>query len=214
MLRLLALPLLLLLASCTTVERLPTDYAGADAGKVVIAIGASRGTTYSFYAFLFRRADGKQPQQTPSPFGAFTYYQTNVVHGMKPDYVAENEAGVVLVSSLPPGRYEIYNFDIFFNAGMVQNRYSSKVPFSIPFVVESGKVVYLGNYQANRSTGRNLVGMPMPAGAVFAVSDRQAADIAIARRKLSTVPADILDATPEIAKIANPFFVVPGAIAE
>ncbi len=54
------------------------------------------------------------------------------------------ESGFVETLQLPQGRYEVYNWDLFFNTGLAQWHERSIVSFSIPFRVEPGKVTYLG----------------------------------------------------------------------
>ena len=190
-----------LITGCATFDRLPTDYAGPDAGKVVISIGAASGTSYSSYSLLFRRRETSSVNDTKRTQGQFVFFQKNMFSKQKPDYQAAAESGVVLVQSLPPGSYEIFNFDIFFNAGTVQNNYSSKLPFSIPFIVRPGQTTYLGNYQANKMTGRNLFGIPLPAGAVFVVSNRRGAELAIAQMKDKSVATEATDATPDVKTV-------------
>ncbi len=197
---------LLLLAGCSTVDRLPTDYAGADAGKVVVGIGAAAGTSYSSYALLFRKRDASAGAENAAR-GRFIYFQTNTFSKQTPDYRSPVESGVVLVHSMPPGEYEIYNFDVFFNGGTVQTNFGSRNNFSIPFSVKRGETTYLGNYQANALTGKNVLGIPRPAGAVFVVSDRLKDELAIAEAKTKSRLDSAHDATPQPSQIVNPYFV-------
>lgn len=201
----LLLGLVAFLAGCATVDRLPTDYAGHDAGRVVISMGAATGTSYSSYSLLFRKRGSDAAEN--KPVGRFTYFQTNMFYKQTPDYHSGDEAGVVLIHSLPPGDYEIYNFDVFFNGGMVQKNFFSKIDVSIPFSVRSGETTYLGNYQANRLTGHNIIGISIPAGAVFAVSDRLKDELPIAQVKSKGAVDTAKNATPDPKAIGNPFFV-------
>jgi hypothetical protein len=194
-----------LLSGCATVNRVPTDYAGQDAGKVVLGMGATAGTSYSSYSLLFRKKSHSVNEEKATA-GRFTYFQTNVFYRQAADYQTSAEGGVVLVQSLPPGVYEIYNFDIFFNAGTVQNNYGSRVDFSIPFTVKPGQTTYLGNYQANKLTGKNFLGLSLPAGAVFVVTDRLKAELPIAEAKIKSALPAVQDATPQPNQIGNPFF--------
>lgn len=197
------LPLLFL--GCASIIPIPTDYNGPDAGKMVIGIGAASGTEYYSYSFLFRKV-GVEPKDPEKPeVGRLDYFQTNIFSRQEPDYQEESEEGVVLVCSLTPGDYEIYNFDVFYNGGTYQVNYSSKHPFTIPFSVSTGGVVYLGNYQAN-SIGRNLFGMSA-GGAVFVVNSRLERDLKIAQKKDPTIPSKVIDLTPDVRDIANPYFI-------
>jgi hypothetical protein len=194
------------LAGCASVDSIPADYAGPDAGKVVISIGAATGTEYSSYSLLFRKqkSTGSAEKQA---VGRFTYFQTNMFYKQAPDFHTNGEAGVVLVQALPPGDYAIYNFDVFNNAGTVQSHYFSKVDISIPFTVRPGQTTYLGNYQANHLSGKNMFGMPLPAGAVFIVSDRLASELPIAQARTKTDFGTPVNATPDPKRLENPFFV-------
>lgn len=205
--RLLAVFLALLLCACANVQRLPTDYSGPDAGKTVVGIGAASGTRYSSYSLLFRRVGQSAAAAEPKEVGRIVFFQTNMFYAQKPDYANSAEQGVVLIQSLPPGDYEIFNFDIFFNAGTVQTNFSSREPFSIPFTVKAGETTYLGNYQANRISGKNILGLPVASGAVFTVTSRLEDDLRIARGKDGMVRADGQDATPSPRRIGNPFFI-------
>jgi hypothetical protein len=205
---------LLLLVGCASIERVPTDYAGPDAGTVVIGIGAAAGTSYSSYAMLFRKRYSVQGTESPTTIGRLTYFQTNIFYKQQPDYQRESEAGVVLINSLPPGDYEIYNFDVFYNSMAMQRNYSSRAPLSIPFTVRSNETTYLGNYQANRLDGRNLLGLPLPAGAVFVVSNRSKTEMEIAQAKKKGITGSFADATPDVKAIASPFFISPQSLAQ
>src|SRR5258705_13706205 len=142
-----------LLSSCA--PAISTRYSGNDAGYAVIGVGAASTTEYSSYTFLFRRAGKKDT-------GRFTYIQHNIFSSQKPDYSNKKESGVVEVATLPPGMYELVNFDIFSNRlGRPQVNYSSRKEFSIPFEIRPGEAVYLGNYQANIIKGRNFFGLPV-----------------------------------------------------
>jgi hypothetical protein len=209
MVRILWVVVFAFLSGCASVDRLPTDYAGPDAGKIVIGIGAASGTGYSSYTLLFRPLAESTPVQTPRSEGRLIYAPGSLLFTQKPDYSTNTEQGVVLVKSLPAGRYELFNFSVFLNGGMVQNHYSSKSPVSIPFSVSRGQTTYLGNYQANGISGKNAFGLPVSAGAVFAVSNRADTDLALAKLKDAAVTSTGENATPSVERIANPFFVDP-----
>jgi hypothetical protein len=124
------------------------------------------------------------------------------------DYDNNLENGVVVTRKLGPGNYEIYEVDMGTGGGMSYTTYTSNQPFSIKFTVRSGETTYLGNYQAHKLTGRNWLGLTIPAGAVFTVSNREQADLELARKKLPDVVfGPVTNATPEVEAIANPIFV-------
>ena len=63
-------------------------------------------------------------------------------------------------------------------------------------------------------TGRNLFGIPLPAGAVFVVSNRRGAELAIAQMKDKSVATEATDATPDVKTVGNPFFLTPQSAAQ
>lgn len=183
-----------MLCSCATT--IPTNYTGNDAGYAVIGIGAASGTQYSSYSFLFRRAGAKEAAEKDS--GRLVFFQNNLFYSRPPDYKTADEAGVVEVASLPPGRYEIFNFDVFLNMGTVQNHYRSRKEFSIPFEVRPNETVYLGNYQANGIKGRNFFGLPVAGGAFFVVEDRSQVDLGLAKARVPAVRVEnVRNTTPD-----------------
>ncbi|MBI3528188.1 MAG: hypothetical protein HY067_09480 [Betaproteobacteria bacterium] len=190
----------LLLSSCAAT--ISTRYPGSDAGYAIIGVGAASTTEYSSYSFLFHHTGKKET-------GRFTYFQHNIFTSQKPDYSNEDETGVVEVATLPPGKYELTNFDIFSNRfGGPQIHYSSRKEFSIPFEIRPGEVVYLGNYQANIIKGRNFFGMPVNGGAFFVVTDRSEIDLQLAKARFDFLPmAKTQDATPDAKQVGNPFLV-------
>lgn len=159
-----------LLAGCSAIG-LQRDHTGADAGRVLIGIGAAENTSFSQYTLHYRRI-GREAEAAPFK-GAFVMHQRSVIHRawQTRDYDVPGEAGIVVVQAIPAGDYEIYNFEISDSGGTHTTRAWSRHPFSIRFSVRAGEAVYLGNYQANR----------IGAGALFVVSNRLDRKLAIAR---------------------------------
>lgn len=190
-----------LLAACKSDPDIEHEYQGTDAGRIVIAIGAEPKTSYAYYSFIFRRVGGTERR-------TMTYVQDKIGAPQKRDYDNASENGVVLSFRLPPGQYEIYNLDIYMPGAMSYTHYYANKDFSIPFSVRPNETSYLGHYQANRIMGKNLLGLPLPAGAVFVVSSKQLADIDLLKKRLSAAAlGTIVDATPNPKTIGNPIFV-------
>ncbi|MCG8428653.1 MAG: hypothetical protein MI754_14965 [Chromatiales bacterium] len=203
--------IVLLLAGCASTPPIPPNYSGSDAGKIVVGIGAAAGTNYSSYSFLFRRVDQRSLPKDQQQVGRLMFLQNNIFSSNEPDYDTSSEQGEVLVQSIPAAKYEIFNFDIYDN-GYVERNFSSRVDFSIPFTVEAGKITYLGNYQANKLMGKNYFGLPIPAGALFVVSDRAQNDLEIAYRKKEIPEIGANNSTPTVDSIGNPLFIEPSSI--
>jgi len=205
--RLVVLVLVAVLGGCAA-PSIPTTYTGPDSGTVVVGIGATSETSYSSYTLLARPRT-PAPSERAGGVARLVFYQSNIFHKQKPDYQSDSEAGVVLVASMPAGEYEVFNFEVFHHPfGSPGTIYSSQTPFSIPFTVKPGTTAYLGNFQARNVRGRNLLNMPMNAGAIFAVSDRQTADVALARaRRPSISSSENFTPRPPVGR--SPFFVAP-----
>lgn len=194
----LALASLLALSACSSMNRLPTNYSGTDAGYVVIGVGATTQTDYSRYTLLFRKTG-------LTKVGRFSYASTKA---SPTGYKANTESGVVEVHTLPPGNYEVYNFDIAMKLGNGETHLTSKTDFSIPFTIRPGQVTYLGNYLASQINGKDVFGQPIPTGVVFVVEDREEHDVYLAaKQKPGLTSSVVTDGTPQIKAIKNPYFV-------
>lgn len=207
--------LVLLLCGCASVSAIRTDYAGADAGKVILGIGAATGTSYSNYGLAFRKRTNTPSASNEKPaVGHFIYSQGSIFPSKGISYKSTSETGEVLTQSLPPGEYEIFNFSISSNGNQGQIIFKPKSDFSIPFTVKSGETIYLGNYQANRLTGKNFFGLNVSAGAVFVVTDRLKVESSIAKANGSPSLGAVENATPDPKKIGSPFFVSSQDVVE
>jgi hypothetical protein len=196
MIRILFVGLLLCcLAACST-PPIPIDYKGTDGGTVVVSIGTTD-TYYSTWTLMFRRRGDAGVPKTAT--GSFTYRKRELLMGMPSDYDNREDKGVVLVTHLPEGDYEIYQTSEFFNGGMAGTAtYWSTEPFAIPFSVHRGEVVYLGNYMASPTYGRNLLGFRIHSNAYYTIEDRKDIDLPIAAKKgMSATPAAVKDLTPD-----------------
>lgn len=198
------LGLSLLLSACVSMPgHINTNYAGSDKGTVLIGMGAAPGEMYRSYTFIFIKT--LTASENENDTGNFTYIP-NGPFGQKPDYVQGDEPGVVLVSTLPPGQYEIVNFSVHSSAGIYQVYDYSKKPFSIKFIVEPGKTTYLGNYQAVAIYGQNNFDS-QSGGVIFNVQNRADKDFSLAQKKKSNLPAISENSTPDPARVNNPYIV-------
>lgn len=164
-------------------------YAGTDAGYLILALTAQKGTAYTDYTIFFRKKDH-------SISGSVWWGQGNTFDQRKLDINDSLETGIIDVRRLPPGDYEIFNFLVHMNGGMYQESWGSKQEFSIPFTIMPGRATYVGEFDAVKLTGSNLLGMTVPAGAYFVLSDKNARDVSIARQKepaLTDVDSAVLD---------------------
>jgi hypothetical protein len=98
------------------------------------------------------------------------------------------EAGRVFILSLPPGRYEIYDFGFSGTLIVAGVEWSSATPFSIPFTINAGEATYIGNFARAPSLGTRLEPQ-LGAVGYFVVSDQSERDLAIARARDPALPA-------------------------
>lgn len=108
------------------------------------------------------------------------------------------EAGRVFIQSLPPGRYEIYDFGFSGTLIVAGVEWSSATPFSIPFTINAGEATYIGNFARAPSLGTSLEPQ-LGAVGYFVVSDQSERDLAIARARDLALPA----VRVEVADVSN-----------
>jgi hypothetical protein len=164
------------------------DYAGADSGYLIMSLTARRWSPFGHvFSIMFRRRDG-------SATGTVWWGRLDVLTSWQPRDIRDGkrkESGIVDVRRLPPGDYEVYNFEIRWEGGDTQ---TAEAGFSIPFSIAPGRATYVGNFMAVEAAG----------GAYFVLSDEASRDIPIARKKepgLGEVTSDVVDAST----MRNPF---------
>ncbi len=180
-----------LCGACSTT--IPNDYSGADAGAVVVGIGATGSLRFNSFALRYRVLQG----DATSMFR----YQGDIIFRPKADYEDDTERGYVLVQHLPPGEYEIHSAFNSFPSGFIEARQA----FSIRFTVAPSTVTYLGNYQST-----TIWQGFSPVGFTVAVEDRQGRDLSIAKSKLGKMAdGPVRNVTPNPYEIKSPIFVAP-----
>jgi len=121
------------------------------------------------------------------------------------DFADDFEAANIFVWPLAPGNYEIYDFDVLYSVGNGWSTFSSKVEFSVPFTIEPGRTIYLGEFRAMDLNGRNIFGLPVPAGVKFQIFDKSARDLALAKARESAI-TEFKISLPDPSKIGSPLF--------
>ncbi len=112
------------------------------------------------------------------------------------------EAGRVFVRSLPPGRYEIYDFGFSGTIIVAGVEWSSATPFSIPFTINPGEATYIGNFARAPSLGTRLEPQ-LGAVGYFVISDQSERDLAIARARDVALPPVRVDVT-DVSNLGHP----------
>jgi hypothetical protein len=180
-------------------------YRGADVGFLVYSVGTIvRPMNFNFlYRKLPRDAEPKWNGSMSCDCMQRNWWSGVESYPKGIDY-SGSESGFVIVEKLPPGHYEIYDFGMDGWNAVSTIHWSTKVPFSIPFEIESGKATYIGNFARGCWCARMPPSVANYLG-YFVISDKSARDIAIARTKESAIPdvsVDVWDAT----KLNSPIF--------
>lgn len=178
------------------------DYAGADAGYLVYAVGTVRiGMDFDFSYRRVGAADG-------GPAGAWGGKIEPKLGGAiylkikNPDFTGE-ESGHVVVRRLPPGRYQVDKF-LFAGSNLAGTsyRWSSAAPFALPFSIRPGEATYIGSFMRAPSLGTPLQPVLGAAG-FFVVANRADRDLPIARAKLPA-GTEIRTEVEDVSKFASP----------
>lgn len=196
------LSILLALPACVSATQIPTNYDRPDAGKVIIGLGIA--DPVAKYALMFRETGVVDPAVPRK--GAFTFNteelssENPATYSYEKDQTGDTERGIVKVTSLPPGEYELYN--VWIDLGEAQKGLLTE-PFSVRFVVAPGQTTYLAHFQANtyRSRGRTNV--------FFVVSDQFSTDIELARKATPTLPATASNQSITALDFDNLLFIRP-----
>ncbi len=197
--------LAVMLAGCATLDPSP-DYTGADAGFLVVAMGEGADTFYGSYKLFYRnKADTKITGRVYFPSGLWAIK-------MRDYYRDDDRGGLVLIKKLPPGDYELVNFEIY-NDGLhgpggaqltSDMWWKSKEDFSIPFKISEGAATYVGEFKAvGMRFHPFLKGKYAVGGAYFVVSDKSDRDVAIAKQKQPAIKKVELS-VPNVDALNNP----------
>ncbi|MEM9159727.1 MAG: hypothetical protein AAGB46_11835, partial [Verrucomicrobiota bacterium] len=160
-------------SGCETTHSL--DYTGEDAGYVVLGIGSIKPVKYAELFLKYRDIENGNRD-------SFKYFYKNRFYAREPDYSNESEEGVVVIQTLKPGNYEIYNYSLYEKDYVSQTTHYLEDDVSIPFTIKQGEITYLGNFQANTKTSKNMFGIDMLAGATFKITNREELEIKIAKK--------------------------------
>lgn len=131
----------------------------------------------------------------------------------------------VYMLRLPAGQYEIFSFvskqQVLASPSILQRNQSGLTPstgtvrpkqdFSIPFVIELGKVTYVGQYIHSIFYRKGTNALLNSGASYFVVSTQQARDLATAQKR-GEISAElpIISAIPDLIAINNP--VIRGAM--
>jgi hypothetical protein len=175
-------------------------YEGPDAGYAVLSIlVVGEAWQGNLYQLMIRKADQSMA--------------TLVTHYYKNMFVSTNDMkdiglhGHLSVKKLAPGDYEVFSYRVSWPSSqyLAGGEVYPTEPFSIPFKVEAGKTTYVGCFGAVQLYGKNFMGLKLPAGARFIVTDQSERDIPIARTKEPELGPVVLQ-VPDIDALNIPLF--------
>ena len=116
--------------------------------------------------------------------------------------------GTLFFAQLAPTEYEIFNFELVHDMGPLgRNILRSKTEFSVPFSATEGRATYLGQILVVSEFGKNALGMRVPAGGYFVVSDQTERDVRLLQSQFKEVDISKVDrAVIDPARAGFPFF--------
>lgn len=187
------------------------NYSGADAGSVVIGFGiAKRPEAFDYYRISIAHAkDARNCLSTRT--AALVDFSPHALIGSHRDYTNEYEEGIEITASLPAGDYAICDFTFHYNPLDIYSfNLRPAIPFYLPFTVQAGKTIDLGNLQAHTLLGRGAVETKRePSAVVFLVTDRKNRDVALARSRVPGLPQPVINGTLDVATHHASNFITP-----
>ena len=192
----LALLPLLLFGSTAIGETKAREYEGSDAGCLIYSVGTIKaGMHFTFPYGRVATLDGTPVSDwkgriEPKVGGALYLKVKN------PDFTG-NESGHVVARCLPPGTYEVGDFEFYGSLpGVATYKWSPATHTSLHFHIQSGQATYIGSFMRAPSLGTPLQPILGAAG-FFVVADRKERDLPIAKGKLRA-GMDIATEVPDV----------------
>lgn len=149
-------------------------------GKHPSSSGTEAG--YQEYNFFFRNMVDADPK-------GHLRLRRRPFAGYPRDFELEEGSAQVFAIPLPAGAYEFYDFALSFDTGMAEYTWRARNHFSIPFNVEPGQVVYVGEVRSNHLWKRNLIGLFALDGATFSNSDQGHRDLPLLKERFPFIAA-------------------------
>ncbi len=172
-------------------------YRGADAGALIYSSG-SIGPESRFQ--LFYRTVGKS-----SGYGHDSIdYDTHSVFARPADFTG-HENGQVTTVCLRPGRYEVYNYEVYvpvYDGGPLV--FGPSKDFSIPFVIRPGEATYIGDFAHVSLADEVVPGIVFTAAGGFVVTDKHERDIPIARKQDPNLPQTVGMSVTDVSTLGVP----------
>jgi len=198
-----SLAFLLALSGCATAPELDPSYRLASASGGLVAGSVTYRGLYSHYRVHYRRA-GTHAE------AVFTNDSNNFPLGPpKGDFDSAEFVGVVFAIPLAAGDYELIGWTV----GSGVTTVYATTPFLIPFTVEPGKLLYLGDFhfkmtcsfglavKGSTLTHRDAIDRDMP---IFRAKFPNVADAPVSRSAAPAAPIENLGGAQSISVTRTP----------
>ena len=177
------------------------EYTGADGGYVVYSIGTIK--IPMRYSLEYRQVSAPGGALKKPWRGSMLCACVGFIRAAMPDPdFTGRETGKVVVSRLPPGKYEIYDFSFGGAVGTTTYSWSSRNKFSIPFEIRPGEATYIGSLARAPSLGTSLE-RTHGAGGFFVISDRSERDLPLARKRHPGLP-EVREEVTDVSTLGHP----------
>lgn len=169
--------------------------AAEDSGVIFGSIGMGRDSLVRLHKLKYRLVGTKDT-------GNFAYFI-----GQPAEFKEGEAKGRSFAVRLPPGNYELFNFEFGYHAFGEVTRFAHD-DFSIPFSVSRGGTTYLGEFLSYNVLGdKNLLGSRPFIGFYFVVADKSVRDLALLQKNGINIASDsILKSIPDANAVGLPFF--------
>jgi hypothetical protein len=177
------------------------DYPGADGGYLVYSIGTIK--IPMSYTVAYRQVSAPGGALKKPWRGSMACRCVGFIRAQMPDAdFTGRETGKVVVTKLPPGKYEIYDYGFGGAVGMTTYSWSSGKKFSIPFEIRPGEATYIGSFARAPSLGTSLE-PTLGAGGFFVISDRSERDLPLARKRFPALP-EVREEVTDVSTLGHP----------
>lgn len=170
-------------------------FSGKHPSKIAQALGSDN-FRYNNYSFSFGQVESDE--KTRGNIGATGSF---FLGQYETEFSVEAGNGYVFAIPLPAGKYAFDGYSFFLNNGMSQQTWYALEDFVIPFAIEPGKALYVGEVRAVHHFGKNLFGITIPTGGHFEVLESSQRDLPLIKDKYPFLNnVSILTAVPHMQK--------------
>lgn len=157
---------------------------------------------YTGYYFFFRQTNAAEGMD---PIIGSVQFDSRPMFGGKAnsDFDVETGRGHVLVMPVAAGDYEFYRWRIYMNNGTSESSWQTREDYSIPFTIEPGKAMYIGEVNVQHTFGKNVFGMVIPSGGVFTCNDQFDRDLPLIKAEYSFMQAIETEHAPICEQLAG-----------